>query len=355
MYKVIAANRGPSKPPKNWRIFERESMEKHFGPVLDVNGEDGHSVLDAYEKYKDTLEYIRWYPCPESCTDEEYKGILSQDSKINLPYLTNSAKGFLAVQSKEVCFQNWKDTGVNCPDFFTYENKEDFYKKFNESSITYPFLIRVNNSVGGKETYIVREEKELESALDKTYSHNQNRIGIDRKMMCVNFVNTIDRDVNVSYRIHVAGNKVISGYGRVVPKDNWLAITAGSFRPEQIDNWVYYNKLCEQLMREREEEIVKAVHSLKLNHQGVDVVMDEDTKELCFLEVQPTYASGYPQVGWCGYHPPFYNPSDPNLVQFLQQNKSVLEKEIPMYYYNWLDKKNHFDLIYKELKEYVRT
>ena len=363
MYKVIAANRGPSKPPKNWRIFEKENMEKHFGPVLDVNGEDGHSVYDAFKEYKDTIEYIRWYPCPESCTEEEYNGMIKQNEYINnelgylkvMPYLTNSVVGFNAVQSKEVCFQEWKKHGVNCPDFFVYDSEEEFYEKLSVAEFDFPFLIRVNNSVGGKETHIIREQKEIKPALHDIMIHGKNEVGIKRRMMCVNFVNTIDRDVNVSYRIHVAGNKVISGYGRVVPKDNWLAITAGSFRPEQIDNWVYYNKLCEQLMREREEEIVKAVHSLKLNHQGVDVVMDEDTKELCFLEVQPTYASGYPQVGWCGYHPPFYNPSDPNLVMFLQQNKSVLEKEIPMYYNNWLDKNNHFDLVYKELKEYVRS
>ena len=78
MYKVIAANRGPSKPPKNWRIFEKENMEKHFGPVLDVNGEDGHSVYDAFKEYKDTIEYIRWYPCPESCTEEEYNELLKR-------------------------------------------------------------------------------------------------------------------------------------------------------------------------------------------------------------------------------------------------------------------------------------
>ena len=72
-----------------------------------------------------------------------------------------------------------------------------------------------------------------------------------------------------------------------------------------------------------------------------------------FLEVQPTYASGYPQEGYCGYVKPFYNPSDPNLVKFLVDNKSSLIKEIPMYYNNWLDKQNHFDMVYKELYEYV--
>ena len=165
-------------------------------------------------------------------------------------------------------------------------------------------------------------------------------------MMCIEFINTIDnkRNVNVSYRIHVAGNKVISGYARVVSSDNWLAITAGSFKIEFIDNWIYYNLKCQKFMEEREKEIVDAVKALGLNHQGVDLVFDEDRKKLCFLEVQPTYAAGYPKEGYYGYSYPFYNPSDPALVKFLLDNKSELEKQIPMYYNNWLDKNNHFNL-----------
>ena len=58
MYKVISANRAPDKSPKNWRIFEKEMMEKHFGKLLDVNGEDSYSVHYAYEKYKDTVENV---------------------------------------------------------------------------------------------------------------------------------------------------------------------------------------------------------------------------------------------------------------------------------------------------------
>ena len=102
----------------------------------------------------------------------------------------------------------------------------------------------------------------------------------------------------------------------------------------------------------KEEEIVKSVQSLDLNHQGVDLVIDEDTKELCYLEVQPTYATGYPG-GMGSYTPPFYNPYDPALVKYLVQNKSELEQKIPLYYFNWLDKENHFDLVFKELKRYV--
>ena len=74
---VISANRGPNRANKNWRIYEKESLERHFGPVLDVNGEDGVSVLNAYNKYFDSVKYIRWYTDPELMTSREYEGSLA--------------------------------------------------------------------------------------------------------------------------------------------------------------------------------------------------------------------------------------------------------------------------------------
>ena len=152
MYKVISANRGSHKAPKNWRVFEQENLEKHFGKVLNVDGEDGHSVLDAYNKYADTLEYIRWYPCPETCNSQEYSGVLSQDKEIDLKYITNSAKGFESVQSKEVCFREWKKSGVNCPDYFVYQNQEEFYEKLSISNISYP--LECNPTLEYKPTHL---------------------------------------------------------------------------------------------------------------------------------------------------------------------------------------------------------
>lgn len=343
------------EPDRSWRVHEKENLEKYFGPVIDVDSGDGYSILDTYEKYKDTVEYIRLFPCSENCDKKEYESISSQVNQLDLKYITNSVDGFLAVQSKDETFRRWKKNGIKCPEYFTYDNERDFHNKMSESSIEYPFLLRVNNSVSGEDTVLVYKESQLNNALSVIEKSNKKRFGINRKMMCIKLINTIDkkRDVNISYRVHVAGNKVISGYGRVVPSNNWLAITAGSFTMDQIDNWIYYNELCQKIMVEKEKEIVNAVKALNLNHQGVDLIIDQDTNELCFLEVQPTYAAGYPKEGYYGYYPPFYNPSDPNLVKFLIENRSELEQKIPMYYFNWLDKRNHFKLVYKELKKYV--
>lgn len=361
MYKVIAANRSPQRASKNWRIYEKESMQKHFGPVLDVNGEDGTSVLKAYEQYKDTVEYIRWYPDPELITEKEYKGMLAQNKATgNLPYITNSAEGFKYVQSKEETFKRWKEAGVYCPDFFFFDNANDFYSQQEINKIEFPFLIRLNNSVSGKHTYLIREEKQLKDALislDRDFDiYTKNNGRINTKRICVKLINSVDkiRKVNSSFRIHVAGDKVISGYGRVVDQNDWLAITAGKFKEEHIENFVHYNTFCEEIMTTYKDEILQAVHSLDLNHQGVDAIFDFDKNKLCFLEVQPTYASGYPN-GMGSYTPPYYNPYDPTLVSHLKQNEREWSTLFPRYYNNWLNKKNHFDLVYSSLKKFINV
>lgn len=360
MYKVISANRSRRREPKNWRVFEKEAVEKYFGSVLDCDGEDGVSVLNAYKENKDSVEYIRWYPDPELMTKGEYEGMVKQSDEIGrVPFLVNSAVGFKAVQCKDFAFDLWKRNGVHCPDYFSFNSLEEFHENLSKASFTYPFLIRANDSVAGDHTFMVREEKELNSSIESSLRNVKKFNGIDSKVICVEFIDTVDRerDVNFSFRIHATASKVVSGYGRVVSADDWLAITAGKFSIKNMDNWIYYNILCEEVCKKYEKQICHAVESLGLNMQGVDVVIDQKTKEPCFLEVQPTYASGYPQEGYCGYYRPFYNPSNPELVNYLIKEKSTLEKQIPMYYNNWLDKRNHFDLMYSSLRDFldVRT
>ena len=158
-------------------------------------------------------------------------------------------------------------------------------------------------------------------------------------MICVQYIDSIDykNNVNVSYRIYVAGNKIISGYARISKSSDWVAIT-GKFKPEKADIWLKYNIKCEELCKKYEEKICTAVHALDLNCQGVDLIIDNKSGELYFLEVQPTYAAGYPN-NYGSYQPPFFNPSYPELVKFLVEEKDFLKSKIPNYYNNWLDKK----------------
>lgn len=361
-YKVISANRSSKRANKNWRIFEKESLERYFGRVVDVDGEDGTSVTSTYTKYRDSIEYIRWYPDPELLTLEEYNGMVRQNEEIgDLPYITNSAKGFINVQCKEEAFKVWKDNKVHCPDYFVFADKKDFYVQQEVHQVELPFLLRVNNSVNGYHSFAVYREEDIEPTLKKLdqvfdeYTKGNSRIKTTK--MCIHLFQTADKEkgINSSFRIHVAGDKVISGYARVVDNTDWCAITSGKFKAKNIDHFVEHSIMCEYIMNHFEKEIVRAVHTLGLNHQGIDVIIDKQTDELVFLEVQPTYSSGYPPNGGGSYRPPYYNPYDSFLVGYLQENEKELSKLFPKYYYNWLDKRNHFDLVYKNLKSYIDT
>ena len=66
-------------------------------------------------------------------------------------------------------------------------------------------------------------------------------------------------------------------------------------------------KILSSILEKTETVSQNTNHFVKVldsNHQGVDIIIDNDTNELCFLEVQPTYASGYPN-GMGAYRPPY--------------------------------------------------
>ena len=171
--------------------------------------------------------------------------------------------------------------------------------------------------------------------------------------MAVQFIPTTRPEkVNMSFRIIVAGNRVVTGYARLGPVNDWCAIT-NRFELWMEEPFVKYQRLCQQFCYEYEPLIVKAVRCLGLNFQGVDVILDQQDKPY-FLEVQPGFSVGYPQLkSWL---PPFYNPSRPeSLVKFLINNKKRLQEEIPFYYNLWLDKHAMFTTAYKALKEQLNV
>jgi len=372
---VISAGRSGALEFKNWRIYEKEACRKYFGDIVDVPVDDRMSLGKALQKYRDA-EYLRYYPDPETTTKEQWENsILQIDMCLdgNIKFFPSTPHGFDYVQNKNAAFKRWNENGVPCPEWFEFDNARSFYRKFNDSNITGPILLRINNGVSGNDSYLIRDSRETIlrgkgktqeclKLLKNIYREQKARkFGIAPTMLCVKLLNTICPlyNVNHSFRFHVAGNKVISGYARVSSPDDWVAIT-GKFTQEIQEAWIYWNVKCQKLIEyhnseQNENKITKAVHSLNLNYQGVDAVVDFDTKRLVFIEVQPTYASGYPKDRDLkgGYLPPFWNPGQKPLVDFLLKEKRELEKVIPMYYNNWLDKETHFDLCYKELKRFL--
>lgn len=335
----------------SWRVFELECLEKYFGQYNECRPEDARAIGIAKIKAK----YVYWKLHTESTNESLLNhccGVAKDLSEWEGVKHINDPRGWLNCHAKEKAFEVWKNVGIPCPDWFEFTNMASFLRN---CKFSYPMIVRLNNSTSGWFSYLCTSEAQVKEAITKLqarfhYHHDGiDSDGVGRKMIAVQYINTTrPENVNMSFRIIAAGDKVITGYARLGPASDWIAIT-NRFEKWMEEPFVKYQKLCQEFCEKNEALIVKSVKSLGLNLQGVDVILDQNNNPY-FLEVQPGFSVGYPnKISW---KPPFYNPSKPDALRnFLLQNLEQLKIEIPMYANIWLDKYNLFNGVFNALKD----
>jgi len=315
-----------------WRPYEKESCDKYFEQAYHVS----------------TSDVLFWRHNTENVTQEELQKCLEIEQDYT-GIVINPMSSFKYTRDKLSCFEKWSEYNIPVPKSFGFNSKDDFYAKHDFDG---PFLLRLNDRATGECTYLVDNIDNVNDPLNKLLSDYSKYKNYTTRMMCVQFIDTKVANNNISFRIHVAGNSVVSGYARL--SDDWLAISA-KFTSNIKDEFVEQNKRVKELIDNNHDDIVNSVKCLNLHHQGVDVIADKHNN-LYFLEVQPFYFSGRPPGAPNPTSPPFWNPYKPKeLVEWLTKEKDYLSKEMPYYYTNWLDKETHFNNCYKELFNYVRT
>lgn len=333
-----------------WRVFELESCQKYFGLSMDGRPED----MNVAAIHRCGAKTVVWKLHTEATDETLWKHCCSVASQLSMKGIKhiNNPCNWLACHSKEEAFRIWRQLGIPCPQWFEFRDVGDFLAK---RSIEYPLLLRLNNSTSGWFSYLVHNDQEARNCWPKlqaafSYCHDgSTNTGTRRKFIAVQFIPTTRPEkVNLSFRIIVAGNIVVTGYARLGPAADWIAIT-NRFEPGMEELFIHYQKVCQRFCEDNAALIVKAVKVLGLNFQGVDVILDQQDHPY-FLEVQPGFSVGYAEVK--SWKPPFYNPSQPEaLVRFLRDNLGRLQREIPMYANSWLDKHTMFDRSYQALKE----
>ena len=313
-----------------WRPYEKQACEKYFDETY----------------HADMSDVLIWRHNTENVTAQELKYCTDIEQSFN-GIVINPMSSFNYTRDKQACFDTWSKNNISIPTSFEFTDKKDFYNKLN---IDVPFLLRLNDRATGECTYLVETSTDIESNLDKLINDYNSKKNHSTKMICVEFIDTKINNKNISFRIHVAGNKVISGYARL--SNDWLALSP-KFTIDMKVDFIEQQKRLYNIINNNREQIINAVHVLGLHHQGVDVIAGPDDK-IYFLEVQPFYFSGRPKGVPNPTNPPFFNPTKPpELIDWLITDKDNLSKEVPFYFENWLNKENHFDLCYRELREYA--
>ena len=327
-----------------WRVFEKEWLENHLGKVID------HTIGDKYDVSNfSNIEYVFWRPNSDESKPHELKWMIDLCNKLPNAKHINSPKYFLNYHAKDSAFNIWKSKNIPHPKNICFETHDDFNR---DIYFTTPFLLRLNNQCQGKNSYLINSESELNESALKLHSDYQTIKSFTptTKKICVELIDVKTEDnYNTSYRVIVAGNKIITGYARIAPPNDWMVVQ-GKFTESMGKDFIKYQKRCEMICKKYEAEILECVHSLGLDLQGIDII--EDRKgNIYMLEIQPGFSCGYSD--WKSQSP-FYHPRSPKeLVNFLIDNKEELVKEVPMYGEYWLNKDKLFDSVFFNLKRYM--
>ena len=332
-----------------WRVFEKEKLQDTFGDVLDLSVGDLESTKKLIATVPPNDTVIFWRPNSDEITKEEYDALLAQRGLLEGFPMINDPLNYLKTHCKEHAFEVWERSDIKIP---KYEVILDLDFDYRSSKFNYPYLVRLNNEVTGRASYLVRDYNELRKALHSLQSQFHNAKTKKKKSftkkIAVEFIDATKEAgrYNMSYRVIVAGDKVITGYARLSEATDWVAIT-GKFKYEMGDLFIKYQERCQKMIEENHDTIVKAVSSLGLNLQGVDIIEDQ-SGQIYFLECQPGFSTGY-----ADWPRPFYNPHYPELVRYIEENKSQFEQRCPLYYNKWLNKETLFTEIFNSLREQI--
>jgi hypothetical protein len=336
----------------NFRVFEKEMMEKYFGEVKTVNP---YLFKGVYSLITHEPTTVLWHPNTEYTSYDKIGLMIEQEKLIKQTFphvrFINSAFGWVNNYCKIMCFIELKKYGFQIPEFLPFKEKSEL------KNFPFPYLIRVNNECSGYASYLCNNEEQLNTffpLLQKEQFRIHHERGNNPQFLAVQFLDSSLNGYRRSYRIIVAGSKVVTGYARYCKPPQWVAI-AKEFKKESKEDFVQFNKTCEAYIRYDERNIVGAVQALKQSMVGIDIMpvqQDNGSDKHYILEIQPGFSCGYSDPSK-GFLPPFYNPSYPELVNFLLQEKGRLQQEIPLYYNVWLDKEKVFDTVFSELKRFL--
>ena len=215
---IVSAGRGRHRAwKKNWRVHERDACERYFGEIKEVEFESD---------WDEESEYVRWHPDPELTTKDEWTRACDKRHKLSEQGVKfiNDVLFFDNVQCKDHAFNEWRIYGISCP---------------LESTVM-PYIYRINDGVACSDTYLVEDN------MSDIYTFPTDTDRIDTKPINVQYIDTRWRRHHTSFRFHVAGKNVISGYARI--SDDWKCITSG-FREKDKQDWVDAQKLCAERVR----------------------------------------------------------------------------------------------------------
>ena len=338
---------------KNWydkdtglsMFDERHKTAKYENDCCRRSGivESTHNIDEA------DIIWYRYKPEAISTSNiSEYKELLEKHKdKVILNHIDN----YKNYDSKDRCYQIWKDNGIKCPDSIVVNEFTDVVNMINKYD---KICLRTNNEAGGNYLHIVDKnvplhdlellydqlvkacERQIEGT-DYRKHLNGNARGprLDTKVIAVEFLKL--PAMKHLHRVIVVGKKIVAGYSVAADVDN-IHLRDQSF--QNIDEFIKANHRLGQLCSDKPftDMIAKAVSCLGIEIGAIEFFEIDGIPYL--IELNSTWAGSGGYTFW-----------DEKIGTYLKENKQRLEKDLwPLYRWNGPDQYLEF---YKAFGQFI--
>ena len=286
---------------------------------------------------------------PEHTTDQEMARI---DNRLrpfrNRIPIINDISIFDNYDCKDKAFSIWKERGIGCPDFLSFNMKNHTYNHFNLVEDVSRFLkkhgkiiLRTNNETAANGMYVLGSgttKKDIDTILFnlemrfKVLVKDKN----STRILATEFIDSQHSNGYIDlYRAHILLDKIISYYVVTTQKDIFHNVDMDE---ECLDRFIQLNQdLCNKI-HHLKDQIIFASKVLGCNLGAVEFFLIGDKP--IFIELNPMW----------GGHASTFGFGDNKVQNYLDVNKRELMSQIPNIYY-WLDYPNY----YKNLFELINS
>ena len=259
----------------------RDAKYENIGCLMTRDIKPTHDIDDA--------DIIWFRHKPENITDvnyPEWKTILDNNSD---KIILNHVEHFMNYDSKDRCYDLWKQNGLNVPDCIVVNELSDIVNMIKKHG---KICLRTNNEAGGLYLHFVDDKTdkqeisnlydELCAARDRQINGTDHREHLggnardarpDTKVIAVEFLK--NPDIKSLYRVIVVGEKVIGGYALTSKEDS---IHWRDQKFETIDEFIKSNIHFKELCEDDNfcKDMVKAVSCLNQNLGSVEFMIHDN-------------------------------------------------------------------------------
>tara|TARA_B100001559_G_C16453024_1_gene600265 strand:- start:326 stop:1387 length:1062 start_codon:yes stop_codon:yes gene_type:complete len=313
------------------------------------------------EGFQDAFQYIRqvrfiknadiiWVRArPEHTTDYDRKVIDKHLTKFRgtVPII-NDINIFDNYDCKEITFNIWKNKNFQCPDYITLsidklknqfsetvDEVNQFIKKNNK------IFLRTNNETAANGMIFLTKyssQAEIINAIDKLIKRCEKFLPkrSSTRLMCVEYIEPQDNNIQEIFRVHVLFNKILSFYA--VNSKN-IVFHNIDMTEYDISNFIKINKKFCSLMPELEKQIIDSVNAIGCKIAAVEFFI-KDNKPI-MLEINPMWGGHASQHGF----------GNKMFQKYLKDNKNKLKKDIPNVYW-FMKKRLYYKKLYKSISSH---